>query len=255
MDEKKIMNDKLYDGELKLSTAEKSKKVNGFFGTLCTLGLIATSILTLGSSLGISLAAISGAGLVGLLTKREKSLKSQEISKLDLELDHLENVNKNGLKHNHNLSLKRFMKVRELKKELKDVTKKFKKLVGKSNFCAVLSALGIGLTATVNPLFAIGTLLTFILTGSYALEAKEVNSEREHLNNRVDNIENDLDIIQKITSIQSQGNKTVNAKKKSQAVGDTKKKTIDPKLQCAIDEYVESLKNNPEKENEVIAKR
>lgn len=253
MKKEKIIDEKLFDAEEKLGKVETKKRINNLVGTLCALGCGVAAIASFGTSLGFGLAWLSSSALIGLLASRDNGFKKQEIAKLTQEVDHMEKLSDEGLARSGELTRKRMFKVKELQRELDCVEDCYKSSETKSNIFAVLSGIGIGLTAAVNPLFVIAPAVGLILTGSYALEAKDANAQREYLNNRIENLETDIEISKEINASEIATAKKVKTPTMKRALGETKDKKIDPAVEGAIDSYVESLAAQTDSVDETIS--
>ena len=262
MNKDTLINNKITFIEDLITQIKKKKGLKSALLTIAKFFALGFAVTTFFSS-PLTALAVAPYGLmfhmIGL-SSRDKT--ENVIENLEKEKKHLESIRTKDLNGSNDLNSKRKKKVIELKKSKSAINKQKKKM----GFASILC----GITTTIGTLMTLTTPLGGIFTGvgllglAKTLDSVIAKNKKENiLDTRIDNLQNDLDIIhstKKSTTIKKQ-NQTehskakVNNKSKSNVVNKSfipKQVVYDDSIDKnveAVNKYIDSLEKQQAKEN------
>ena len=246
---KEKTNDLSYEAEKKLDKKERRRKIRTLIGSLitaaCFIGIIAATAVQF--PIGVALAL----GLVGSLsvakTKISRDLSGIEMNKYNQEIEHLEKVEKNGIKNTEKLNKLRADKIEELSKQKPEIEKEEKSAEDHSTIAAILALSGAAIAAVVNPWVILPAVVAEIMSISFGIEALDKNGKLQNINNRIDNLTNDLKVTDTMEEAKrnslEEKIKTIKSKKK---INSEKSKVAATEMPKEIDDFVEKLADTKE---------
>ena len=233
------INDLSYKVEKKLDDKDRRRSINNLIGVIvtiaCTIGiLVATSIHW---PITIPMSLVIAGSLSAIGTKIKNDSAKAEIDRYNQELEHLEKVEDDGLKNSKDLTWarkKRIESISEDKDELEHEVSSNKDLSAISAIITLTSAV---LTSILSPWFALPAVAAELLSLSFGLDELEKNVELQRLCNRIDNLNNDLEVTK---VMDEEENKTTTSIPEVKPFYRTKTKSQTPR-EKAVDEYIEKL--------------
>lgn len=253
-----IDNKITYIDEL-IAKAKKKKWIKSALCNMAKLFALGFTVSIVFSSPLTALAAVLSGFMFHLLGISSNEKAENLIENLEKAKKHLESIRTKDLNGSNELNSKRKKKVVELKKS-KSIINKQKKKMG---FASVLC----GITTTIGTIITLSTPLGGIFAGvgllglATTLDSTIKKSKKENvLTTRIENLQNDLDIINISKTKSNKKRKSVNTKP-SQANKNTKAKVenrsfiprqvfddSNNKNEAIIDDYIYGLENQKDEE-------
>lgn len=239
MDEKRYIQEKINENEMKFEENENSRGMKNLVGVLltclCMVGIIASF------QYSVPLAIILGTigGVSALTTFRNNGIMKEESERLDQKINHLEKIGTNGLNTSQEAKNKRKVKKAQLKEEFNELEEKYNSERVEANAATIVALLS-SFLAIVSPYTIV---LPLVCLAAGTMEGAKSIGTNAKLQNRENRLYN-LDIDSTVTRI-----KEANFDKKKQANPKlirelkkldkaTEKTTTNSK---AVDKYVEGL--------------
>lgn len=203
-------------------------------GVFTIVGLFSFPAFALTSAIG------TGAGLIA--RKKYEKLYNEKLKRLENEENHLDKLSKNVPNATTELNRKRVKKLKALENKNKSTESSYETAKSINGVAAVAEIAGIGLTF-INPMFSLigfgGLALNLINTHNMIVK----NKENQETINRINNIDNDLQVI--INDERDKQGQRIGTRKvmKPQTTQNTKQKTISNKNVQAVNNYVNNLAN------------
>ena len=242
------INDLEYETEKQLDDEENRRGIKNLIGVAITIACAIGMIALLSAHLPVCL--VMGLGLLGGLTavksKCNNELSKSRIEKYNQELEHLERVEEDGIANSKELTEKRKIRLTELAEQQPELEKKANGSEDLSTIAAIISIIGAAGTAFLTPWIAIPTVVAELISFSTAIDAIEENEKLQNINNRIDNLKNDLEVTHTMDEVKEKEA----ARKAKSAPSSTLKPLVAAKKktpeESAVDKYVEGLAENHE---------
>ena len=241
------IDDLSYEIEQKLDNEERRRGIKNLLGVAVTIACAFGIVALLSAHLPICF--VMGLGLLGGLSavksKCNNDMSKCEIERYNQELEHLERIEEEGIANSEKLRAKRKNRLIEVASEQPELDEAVRKGENVSTAAAIITVLGAAGTAFLNPWIALPTLVAELISFSGAIDALDNNEKLQNINNRIDNLKNDLTVTKKMDEVaeKEEARKAkVPAKSTLKPLVSSKKKTAS---ESAVDAYVEGLAKGP----------
>lgn len=239
MDERKYIQEKINENEMKFEENENSRGMKNLVGVLltclCMVGIIASF------QFSIPLAVILGTigGVSALTTFRNNGIMKEESERLDQKINHLEKIGTKGLNTSQEAKNQRKLRKAKLREEIDELEDKYNHEKVEANAATIVALLS-SFLAIVSPYTIV---LPLVCLAAGTMEGAKSIGTNAKLQNRENRLYN-LDIDSTVTRI-----KDANFDKKKQAnpklIREIPKLNKTPEMSTtnskAVDKYLEGL--------------
>lgn len=260
MDKDALINNKITDIEKLIAKIKRKKGIKSILCTIVKFFALGFTVSIVFSSPLTALAVASCGFMLKILGSSSEEKAKNLIENLEKEKKHLESIRTKDLNGSNELNSKRKKKVVELKKSKDTINKQKKKMGFASILCGITTVVGslITLSTPLGGIFAgVGLLGLGTTLDSVTKKRKQENI----LETRVNNLQNDLDVIniskkaksnKKRKSINIKANQSnKNTKAKVESKSSIPKQVYDDSIEKnieAINQYIANLENQKEEE-------
>ena len=235
---------------------EENTKMKSNIKLISDLMAIALITFTIGGAFSFPPFALASGICLGasiIAKKKYNQIYSDKIERLNKEKKHLETISNEVPTASTELNKKRMKKIKALRNAKKDAESSYETSKSINGLAHVIETTGVVLSF-VNPWFSLIGFGGLVVNTINSKNMIKKNKEKETIENRINNIENDLQVI--INEERDKQGQRIKTRKVMKPEKENKKTKTNTLNQQAVDKYVDNLanQNKDNKTNQKIKK-